>query len=198
MIPKQLRDELGLRPGEVEVSAYGAGLRVEAIAGDESLEERDSHLLIPAAGLMVDDDLVQPASRCRREVAGSSCSSTQASRSLSVADHEHHEATSQALGRRRPGARRAREPRRRRRSRLRRPRRDVRQGARARTHDARQTRAGYLPHTRRAGRAPRLSHPRSRGGGTRRQVRVQLTTNNDLPRRATATRPLPDEVHVAF
>jgi len=59
VIPKRLRDELGLRPGEVEVSAYGAGLRVEPIAGNESLEERDGHLVIPAAGLMVDDDLVR-------------------------------------------------------------------------------------------------------------------------------------------
>lgn len=59
VIPKQLRDELGLQPGEVEVSAYGAGLRVEPIAGDESLEERDGRLVIPAAGLTVDDDAVR-------------------------------------------------------------------------------------------------------------------------------------------
>jgi AbrB family looped-hinge helix DNA binding protein len=59
VIPKQLRDELGLRPGEVEVSASGAGLRVEPIAGDEPLEKRDGRLVIPAAGLVVDDDLVR-------------------------------------------------------------------------------------------------------------------------------------------
>jgi len=59
VIPKQLRDEVGLRPGEVNVSAYGTGLRVEPLTGDESLEERDGRLVIPAAGLQIDDNLVR-------------------------------------------------------------------------------------------------------------------------------------------
>ena len=58
MIPKQLRDHLGLRPGEVEVTAEGAGLRVEPLAGD-SLEEREGRLVIPAAGVQIDDGLVR-------------------------------------------------------------------------------------------------------------------------------------------
>ena len=58
VIPKSLRDHLGFRPGVVEVVADGAALRVEVAAG-ESLDERDGHLVIPAAGSMVDDDLVQ-------------------------------------------------------------------------------------------------------------------------------------------
>jgi len=58
VIPKPLRDELGLRPGEVEVSAQGAGLRVEPIA-EESLDERDGRLVIPAAGIKIDDDVVR-------------------------------------------------------------------------------------------------------------------------------------------
>ena len=58
MIPKQLRDELGLTPGEVEVSVQGAGLRVEPLAG-ESLEERDGRLVIPADGAEISADLVQ-------------------------------------------------------------------------------------------------------------------------------------------
>ncbi len=58
VIPKQLRDEVGLRPGEVEVTAYGAGLRVEPLAG-ESLDERDGRLVIPAGGVEIDDDLVR-------------------------------------------------------------------------------------------------------------------------------------------
>lgn len=58
VIPKQLRDEIGLRPGEVEVTAHGAGLRVEPLAG-ESLHERDGRLVIPASGLEIDDDLVR-------------------------------------------------------------------------------------------------------------------------------------------
>ncbi|HEY1274082.1 MAG TPA: AbrB/MazE/SpoVT family DNA-binding domain-containing protein [Thermoleophilaceae bacterium] len=58
VIPKPLRDELGLRPGEVEVSAQGAGLRVEPVIED-SLEERDGRLIIPVAGVPVDDEVVQ-------------------------------------------------------------------------------------------------------------------------------------------
>lgn len=58
VIPKQLRDHVGLRPGKVEVTADGAGLRVEPVAA-ESLEERDGRLVIPAAGAEIDDDLVR-------------------------------------------------------------------------------------------------------------------------------------------
>jgi AbrB family looped-hinge helix DNA binding protein len=58
VIPKQLRDHIGLRPGEVEVIADGIGLRVEPLA-EESLDEREGRLLIPAAGARIDDDLVQ-------------------------------------------------------------------------------------------------------------------------------------------
>ncbi|MDT5188573.1 MAG: hypothetical protein QOG79_1412 [Mycobacterium sp.] len=58
VIPKQLRDHLGLQPGEVEVTADGAGLRVEALA-DDSLEERDGLLVIPAAGVKITDELVR-------------------------------------------------------------------------------------------------------------------------------------------
>ena len=59
MIPKQLRDALGLRPGEVEVSAYGTGLRVEPLPGEETLEEIDGRLVIPASDLHIDDELVR-------------------------------------------------------------------------------------------------------------------------------------------
>jgi hypothetical protein len=58
VIPKQLRDELGLGPGEVEVSAHGAGLRVEPLAG-ESLEERDGRLVIPVEGAEIGDEFVR-------------------------------------------------------------------------------------------------------------------------------------------
>jgi hypothetical protein len=58
VIPKQVRDELGLTPGEVEVTVQGAGLRVEPLAG-ESLEERDGRLVIPAEGVEIGADLVQ-------------------------------------------------------------------------------------------------------------------------------------------
>jgi AbrB family looped-hinge helix DNA binding protein len=58
VIPKSLRDRLGLRPGEVEVTAEGAALRVEPLALDE-LEERDGRLVIPASGTVLDDEDVQ-------------------------------------------------------------------------------------------------------------------------------------------
>ena len=58
MIPKQLRDRVGLVPGEVEVIAEGAGLRVEPLAA-ESLQERDGRLVIRAGGAQIDDDLVR-------------------------------------------------------------------------------------------------------------------------------------------
>lgn len=58
MIPKQIRDRLGLRPGEVEVFADGAGLRVELIAG-EDVDERAGRLLVPATGTPLDDDDVR-------------------------------------------------------------------------------------------------------------------------------------------
>ena len=58
VIPKQLRDHLGLRPGEVDVTADGTGLRVEPLAG-ESLDERQGRLVIPSVGAQIDDDLVQ-------------------------------------------------------------------------------------------------------------------------------------------
>jgi len=58
VIPKPLRDRLGLRPGVVEVVADGAGLRVEPLAG-ESLIERGDLLIIPASGTPIDDDVVR-------------------------------------------------------------------------------------------------------------------------------------------
>ena len=59
VIPKQLRDELGLRPGEVEVTAYGATLRVEPIREDESLQKNRGRPIIPATGIRIDDGLVR-------------------------------------------------------------------------------------------------------------------------------------------
>ncbi|TCK25381.1 AbrB/MazE/SpoVT family DNA-binding domain-containing protein [Pseudonocardia endophytica] len=58
VIPKQLRDRLGLVPGEVDVEADGADLRVRP-AADDSLDEQDGWLLIPASGSSITDDDVQ-------------------------------------------------------------------------------------------------------------------------------------------
>lgn len=57
VIPKPLRDRLGLRPGEVELTADGNAVRIEAVAGD-GLEQRGDRLVIPAVGeLLTDDDV---------------------------------------------------------------------------------------------------------------------------------------------
>ncbi|PZS19161.1 MAG: AbrB/MazE/SpoVT family DNA-binding domain-containing protein [Acidimicrobiales bacterium] len=58
VIPKPLRDQVGIPAGEVEVTLDGAGLRVEPVAGDE-LSEEDGRLVIPPAGGRIDDEIVQ-------------------------------------------------------------------------------------------------------------------------------------------
>jgi AbrB family looped-hinge helix DNA binding protein len=58
VIPKRLRDRLGLRAGEVEVTAEGTGLRIEPLAGD-ALQEQDQLLVIPPTGAAIDDQLVR-------------------------------------------------------------------------------------------------------------------------------------------
>jgi len=58
VIPKPLRDRLGLTPGEVEVEADGADLRVRPVA-DDSLDEQDGWLVIPATGHPLTDNDVR-------------------------------------------------------------------------------------------------------------------------------------------
>jgi AbrB family looped-hinge helix DNA binding protein len=58
VIPKPLRDQVGLTPGEVEIVADGAGLRVEPISTDD-LEERDGFLVLRPSGAVIDDDIVR-------------------------------------------------------------------------------------------------------------------------------------------
>lgn len=49
VIPKLLRDQLGLRPGEVEVSPDGNALRVEVVT-QETLVSEGRWLVIPGPG----------------------------------------------------------------------------------------------------------------------------------------------------
>ena len=60
VIPKQLRDELGFRAGEVELTADGNFLRVEPVTG-ERIKERNGRLVIPAEGTTIDDAFVRAA-----------------------------------------------------------------------------------------------------------------------------------------
>jgi AbrB family looped-hinge helix DNA binding protein len=58
VIPKVLRDSIGLVAGEVEVTSDGAGLRIEPLAGDQ-LQDEDGLLVIPAADATIGDDLIR-------------------------------------------------------------------------------------------------------------------------------------------
>lgn len=58
VLPKALRDRLGLSAGDVEVVADGAGLRIEPIAGDD-VEEQHGRLVVPQSGTAIDDELVR-------------------------------------------------------------------------------------------------------------------------------------------
>jgi AbrB family looped-hinge helix DNA binding protein len=58
VIPRVLRERLGLRPGEVELIPDGSGVRIEPLAGEDVVEEGD-RLVIPAVGTPIDDDTVQ-------------------------------------------------------------------------------------------------------------------------------------------
>ena len=58
VIPKELRDRIGLSAGEVDLRVEGATLRVEPVASDR-LVEREGRLTVPASGTPLDDDRVQ-------------------------------------------------------------------------------------------------------------------------------------------
>ena len=65
VIPKALRDQLGLVAGAVEVVADGAALRVEAIA-EGGLEDRDGRLVIASSGTVLTDAMVRDAMEAGR------------------------------------------------------------------------------------------------------------------------------------
>ncbi len=58
VIPRALREQVGLAPGEVEITVDGAAVRLEPVAGD-GLAEVGGRLVIPASGSAVDDELVR-------------------------------------------------------------------------------------------------------------------------------------------
>ncbi len=57
MIPKPLRDQVGLTAGEVELVADGAAVRIEPVTGTDVVE-RDGRLVIPSSGSELTQDVV--------------------------------------------------------------------------------------------------------------------------------------------
>jgi antitoxin component of MazEF toxin-antitoxin module len=59
VIPRSLRAQVGLlRGGEVELAVDGAAIRLEPVAGRDLVEE-DGLLVIPPAGITLDDAAVR-------------------------------------------------------------------------------------------------------------------------------------------
>jgi AbrB family looped-hinge helix DNA binding protein len=57
VIPKPLRDQVGLSAGEVELVADGAAVRIEPVTGTDVVE-RDGRLVIPSTGSELTQDVV--------------------------------------------------------------------------------------------------------------------------------------------
>jgi len=59
VVPKALRDQIGLESGEVEVTVDNAAIRIEPVTTDR-LVEKGGRLVVPkAAGAAITDDLVR-------------------------------------------------------------------------------------------------------------------------------------------
>ncbi|MEZ0367184.1 AbrB/MazE/SpoVT family DNA-binding domain-containing protein [Mycobacterium sp. pUA109] len=58
VIPKSLREQSGITPGEVEITLDGAAIRIEGVAADNLVEE-DGLLLLPSGGPELDADAVR-------------------------------------------------------------------------------------------------------------------------------------------
>jgi len=58
VIPKALRDSVGLTAGEVELTADGAGIRVAPVTAS-IVVEKAGRLVIPSSDLTIDDEMVQ-------------------------------------------------------------------------------------------------------------------------------------------
>lgn len=56
VIPKALRADVGIVPGEVEIVVDGNALRISSVAADDLIEE-DGLLLLPDGPPMTDDDI---------------------------------------------------------------------------------------------------------------------------------------------
>jgi AbrB family looped-hinge helix DNA binding protein len=58
VVPKELRDRIGLRPGEVDVVVDGAALRIEVVT-QEHLVREEGRLVVAGTGEPLTDDVVE-------------------------------------------------------------------------------------------------------------------------------------------
>ena len=59
VIPRPLRERVGLSgAGDVDLEVDGAGIRIEAVVGDD-VRRKNGLLVIPATGSTVDDAMVR-------------------------------------------------------------------------------------------------------------------------------------------
>ena len=58
VVPRSLRDAVGLTAGPVELVRDGAAIRIEPVSG-EGLAEEGGRLVIPGGGQAVDDEVVR-------------------------------------------------------------------------------------------------------------------------------------------
>ena len=58
VIPKPLRDQVGMHAGEVEVSLSGSRLHLEPVTRDDLVEE-EGRLVIPSSGTPFDEATVR-------------------------------------------------------------------------------------------------------------------------------------------
>ena len=57
VVPKELREQVGMTAGVVEVTCDGSGIRIEPVAG-AGLQTKRGRLVIPKSGSGVDDAAV--------------------------------------------------------------------------------------------------------------------------------------------
>jgi bifunctional DNA-binding transcriptional regulator/antitoxin component of YhaV-PrlF toxin-antitoxin module len=58
VVPKPLRDSVGMTAGEVEITVSGTGLLIEPVANDE-IGDEEGRPVIPASGTSIDDAAVR-------------------------------------------------------------------------------------------------------------------------------------------
>jgi len=58
VIPRALRELVGIRTGAVEIVVEGSGLRIESVTTDD-LDRSSGRAVIPASGLSLSDDDVR-------------------------------------------------------------------------------------------------------------------------------------------